>query len=62
MVKLLLIAAVNPALDAVSLLEPIRLTLRSLNVARPAVFVERVVVPLSVPVPDDKVSVIEIPD
>lgn len=61
MVNALLTADVNPVLDAVRFFEPSRLMLKSLNVARPLASVVFVVVPLSTPVPEDNVIVIETP-
>jgi hypothetical protein len=55
--KVLLVADVSPDAAALTCFEPIRLMLISSNVARPDVFVERVVVPLRVPVPDERVRV-----
>src|SRR5436190_1093920 len=51
MLKAELTAEVRPELDAVRFLEPARLMLRLLNVARPVPSVFTLVVPLSVPVP-----------
>ena len=54
MVKALLTAELRPVLDAARFFEPLRLTLKSLNVAKPFASVEVVVVPPSVP--EDPVS------
>ena len=62
MVNELLTADVNPVLDAVRIFEPVRLMLKSLNVARPLAFVVLVVVPPSTPVPEDNDIVIETPE
>lgn len=56
-VKMLLVVDVSPDAAALNCLDPIRLMLISSNVARPDALVKRVVVPLSVPVPDEMVSV-----
>lgn len=60
-VNTLLAMEVSPGLDAVRFLFPMRLMLRSSNVARPSLLVERLRVPLSVPVPDDSAIVTVIP-
>jgi hypothetical protein len=52
--KLLLTADAKPVLEAVSVFRPTRLMLRLPNVATPEALVFCVVVPLSVPVPEDK--------
>ena len=53
---------VNPLLDAVRFFDPTSSMLKSPNVASPDPLVVCVVVPLSVPFPDDNVIVIVTPD
>ena len=60
--KLLLVAEVNPVVDALSCLGPTRVPDTESNVARPRVFVARVVRPVRVPVPVLSVRVIDTPD
>src|SRR5438094_8323821 len=53
---------VRAPLEAVSFLEPVKLMLRSLKVARPAESLVRVAVPLSEPTPALKVMATDTPD
>jgi hypothetical protein len=62
MVNATLVADSNPECDAERVFVPERLMLRSENVATPAASVERVVVPPSVPVPDESAIVTVTPD
>jgi hypothetical protein len=58
----LLTAGISPELDAVIALVPVRLILRSLNVARPDPFVNCEVVPESAPEPEDSVMITDTPE
>ena len=62
MVKDVETSEVNPELVAVICFDPARLMLRSLKVANPPELVTRERVPLNVPVPDVKASVIVTPE
>jgi hypothetical protein len=62
MMNAVLTAVPNPGADADRVLLPERSILRSLNEARPEEFVERLVVPLSVPLPERMDRVTDTPD
>src|SRR5439155_1175323 len=62
MLNALLTADARPPLEAVRFFEPVRLMLRSLNVASPLPFVDCVVVPLSVPLPVDNAIATDTPE